>query len=122
MYALIIDDNINNIGVLVELLLMEGINSFTVQKTKNFSTEDIPELDLIFLDLEMPDLNGYEVFEKLKADPRLADVPTVAYSVHTAEINNARKRGFDSFLSKPLSLEDFPKQIARILRGDKVWG
>jgi hypothetical protein len=43
------------------------------------------------------------------------------YSVHASEINRARDMGFHSCLGKPLNADDFPEQLARILRGERVW-
>ncbi|PJF29257.1 MAG: response regulator, partial [Phototrophicales bacterium] len=74
-----------------------------------------------FLDLEFPNHTGFEIFAKLKALPKLADIPIVAYTVHNSEIDTARKAGFHSFLGKPLTLSKFPDQLQRILTGIPVW-
>jgi len=123
LHALIIDDNPNNLGILAELLSMEGIQSTQVQHSKNLLQvlQQVSSLDLIFLDLEMPDVNGYQVLESIKSDSRFRDVPVAAYTVHVSEVNIARKKGFHSFLGKPLDADRFPEQLARILRGERVW-
>jgi CheY-like chemotaxis protein len=123
LHALIIDDNPHNLGILAELLSMEGINSTQVQHPKHLSAvlQDVSALNVIFLDLEMPDANGYQVLENLKSDSRFRDVPVAAYTVHVSEVNVARKKGFHSFLGKPLDADRFPDQLARILRGERVW-
>ena len=69
----------------------------------------------------MPNGDYYQLFRNIKADPRLAEVPVIAYTVHTSEIEQARQVGFDGFLGKPLSTTEFPDQIQRILRGEQVW-
>ena len=122
-HALIIDDNANNLGILAELLTMEGINCTQVQHIKNLNAalQGVSALDVIFLDLELPDMNGYQLLEKLKSDSRFRDVPVAAYTVHVSEVNVARNKGFHSFLGKPLDVDLFPDQLARILRGEHVW-
>jgi hypothetical protein len=45
----------------------------------------------------------------------------VAYTVHVSEINTVYQMGFHSFLGKPLDSDLFPDQLARILRGERVW-
>jgi CheY-like chemotaxis protein len=78
-------------------------------------------VDVVFLDLEMPDIDGYAVLEILKSDNRFDTVPIVAHTVHFGEINNAQHVGFHSFLGKPLNIDRFPDQLARILIGEHVW-
>lgn len=122
-HALIIDDNPNNLGILAELLTMEGVRSTQVQNSKNLGAalKEVSTLDVIFLDLEMPEVNGYQLLEHLKSDARFRDVPIAAYTVHVSEVHVARKKGFHSFLGKPLDADRFPDQLARILRGEHVW-
>jgi CheY-like chemotaxis protein len=82
---------------------------------------ELAAIDVVFLDLEMPGANGYQVLEKLRADPRFQSVPVVAYTVHVSEISVAHEQGFHSFLGKPLDADRFPDQLARILSGESVW-
>jgi len=123
VHALIIDDNANNLGVLAELLSIEGVNYTKVQDPRKLDAalKPLSKVDVVFLDLEMPGINGYEVLDQLKADARFNGVPVVAYTVHVSEINQARNFGFDSFLGKPLDPDRFPDQIRRILNGESVW-
>lgn len=122
-HALIIDDNLKNIDVLARLLGMEGVSCTTVPKTSQLDDvlKHVTSVDVVFLDLEMPGKNGYEILEKLKADPRFTSVPIVAYTVHVSELHNAHQGGFTSFIGKPLDSDRFPEQLARILSGEQVW-
>ncbi len=121
--ALIIDDNAKNVDVLARLLAAEGIGSAQVTHPNQLETalEALDSVDVVFLDLELPGLNGYQVLDLLKADPRFRATPIVAYSVHLSEINTAYQQGFDGFLGKPIRFDRFPDQIRRILSGDSVW-
>jgi CheY-like chemotaxis protein len=123
VHALIIDDNANNLGVLAELLSLEGVSYTKVQDPRKLEAalQSLSRVDVVFLDLEMPGFDGYEVLNQLKTDARFDGIPVVAYTVHVSEINHARNFGFDSFLGKPLDAERFPKQLQKILRGEKVW-
>ena len=120
--ALIIDDSSSNIKVLVNLLKLEGVEAVPLNNPLELETtlSGLDTLDVIFLDLEMPDLDGYEVLEILHQS-RFAKVPVVAYTVHVSEMNAMRAKGFHSFLGKPLNAEEFPKQLARILKNEPVW-
>ncbi|GIK64888.1 MAG: hypothetical protein BroJett018_26820 [Chloroflexota bacterium] len=121
--AMVIDDNAKNLQILAKMLAAEGAETIEVPRPIMLEPmlEEIEALDVIFLDLEMPGLNGYEVLEIIKANPRFDQVPVVAYTVHVSEITVAHQLGFHSFLGKPLNMEKFPDQLARILAGEHVW-
>src|SRR6266545_3556658 len=89
LQALIVDDNPNNIEILVILLAKEGVNYTALQSARHIEQTlmDVERLDVIFLDLEFPNGNGFELLKSLKSNPRFTDIPIVAYSVHTSEID-----------------------------------
>jgi two-component system, cell cycle response regulator DivK len=123
LHALIIDDNANSMQVLGELLTVEGIQTDLLLNPVQLDMilTSLPKIDVVFLDLEMPEMNGYAVFERLRVHPDFQDTPIVAYSVHTNELSTARQMGFHSFLGKPLDADRFSDQLAQILRGERVW-
>ncbi len=122
-HALIIDDNQLNIDVLVMLLTQQGMTYTAVRSIKEVAAllDNLPPLRVIFLDLEFPNGNGFNLIGSLIAHPAVRNVPIVAYSVHTSELERARQHGFHSFLGKPLNVQRFPDQLARILSGQSVW-
>lgn len=122
-HALIIDDNRNNIDVLTMLLEREGVSQTAVQNARQVSKtlDQIDKVDVVFLDLEFPYGDGFQVLKTVKALPEFADVPVIAYTVHTSEIDEVRRAGFDGFLGKPLDSRRFSGQIKRILDGVPVW-
>lgn len=121
-HVLIIDDNGTGIDVLGTLLDTQNITYTGLQEPTRIREviKQSPEFEAIFVDLEMPDINGYEVLEILKNELGLR-MPIVAYSVHTSEIHTARELGFDGFLGKPIHRQTFPKQIKQILSGEQIW-
>jgi CheY-like chemotaxis protein len=122
LHALIIDDDAYSIHVIERLLDQEDISYTAVADPTTLEAvlKTIGKVDIVFLDLEMPKLDGYEVLVMLKQclDP---GVPIVACTVHTSEINNTRRQGFYSFVAKPLDLDRFSDQLHRILSGTPVW-
>ncbi|MDH5184079.1 MAG: ATP-binding protein [Gammaproteobacteria bacterium] len=65
--------------------------------------------DLIFLDINMPDLNGYEVKEQLVNNEKTKNIPVVAISANALQedIDKALKCGFDKYLTKPVDFKMF---------------
>lgn len=122
-HILVIDDDARNADVLARLLKLEGINSTQVINPLELDEviETLIQVDAVFLDLEMPGLNGYDVLAKFRADARFTAVPIVACTVHLDEFNVAYNEGFDGFISKPIDSDKFPQQLARILNGESVW-
>ena len=121
--ALIIDDNRLNIDVLTMLLSKEGVSYSSVESPRNLeqTLDRMESIDVVFLDLEFPSSSGFKLLEQLKANPRLQNVPIVAYTVHIGKIGEARRAGFHSFVGKPLNVQRFPNQLKRILSGVSVW-
>lgn len=121
-HALIIEDDAYNVYVMERFLDRVNISYTTITQTAKLeeTVESCDQIDIVLLDLEMPQRDGYEVFEFLKGHLK-ADIPIIACSVHTAEINRTREVGFSGFIAKPLDTDRFPEQINRILYGEAVW-
>jgi CheY-like chemotaxis protein len=119
--ALIIDDNRQNVEVLQKLLARQSIESIPVYSPEALEAMEILEASVIFLDLEMPKRDGFQVLQWLRAQPQFDQTPIIAYTVHLSEITVAHQQGFDGFLGKPIDPHRFPEQVARILRGEAVW-
>lgn len=121
--ALIIEDEETSVDVLRNLLDQLEVDSSVIYSTPDMA-ESIGQLarpDVIFLDLEMPGMNGYEVLELIHSDSEFDGVPVVAYTTHISHMNEARRAGFHSFLGKPLRRYDFADNLRRILNGESVW-
>jgi CheY-like chemotaxis protein len=120
--ALIIEDNPSDAKVLQTLLGRLGAAYRTMSgHTFMKSLENVPIPSIVFLDLEMPGFDGYEVLQQLQAMPDFAQVPVVACTAHASEMSAARRAGFHSFLGKPLESAEFADQLAAILKGEPVW-
>ena len=121
--AIVVDDNDDNLVVLSELLAMNGVDCIRIQRPTDVNAvlNSLSSLNLVFLDLEMPRMNGYEVLETVKQHPRFGAVPVVAYTVHVSEVNTAHRLGFHSFIGKPVDADAFPGHLAKLLQGEPVW-
>ena len=70
--------------------------------------------NVIFLDLNMPKVNGLEVLRQLKADSRTKLIPVVAMtsSKEEKDIIESHRLGFNSYIIKPVGFENFSKSVA----------
>ena len=73
--------------------------------------------DLILLDIEMPEVNGYETIQKLKADARFAEIPVIFLTVLDSDTNELKglELGATDYISKPFSAPLLLKRIANQL-------
>lgn len=65
--------------------------------------------ELILLDINMPEQDGYQVLSRLRADPSTASIPVVALTAFAThrDVERGRDAGFDAYLTKPLEVERF---------------
>ena len=104
---LVVDDSDENRYTLVRRLEREGYSD-VVTAAGGAQALDLlaaRAFDLVLLDLVMPEMNGYEVLERMKADPSLADVPVVMVSA-LDEINSVIRcieLGAEDYLTKPVN-------------------
>jgi two-component system, cell cycle response regulator DivK len=122
-HVLIIDDNSTSVDVLAGLLDFLNVTYTVVYNSRKVrdAIQAINHLDAIFLDIEMPGIDGYQVRDMLKSDPPVKDIPVIAYSAHSSQMAKARAAGFDGFLGKPLRASQFPEQLAQIFDKVPVW-
>jgi two-component system, cell cycle response regulator DivK len=73
--------------------------------------------DLIVLDLGLPDLNGWEVARRLKADSHTKDIPIIAFSARTLQHEkvSALRAGCDVYLAKPCQPDRLLNAINKLL-------
>ena len=105
IHALIIDDNPINLKVLSQLLSLAGATYTAVQDPRKVMDvlQNLENVSVIFLDLEMPQINGYEMLTLLKEQVGIA-IPIVACTVHTSEMTTAHELGFHSLSRRPSGL------------------
>jgi putative two-component system response regulator len=73
--------------------------------------------DLILLDIEMPELNGYEALKRIKADPRFADIPVIFLTGNSDELSELEgfELGAVDYISKPFSAMQLINRVANQL-------
>ncbi|MBL7064917.1 MAG: response regulator [Anaerolineae bacterium] len=123
---LVVEDNFQNFVLITRLLSYMGVKKCEWKasgwQVLEFA-ETLPHIDLILMDIFLPEEDGYQVLDRLRAHPRFKDTLIAAVTVDTSVSNmeRARSAGFDGFIGKPLDPDRFLSQIRRILQGDEIW-
>src|ERR1700680_4461489 len=104
---LVVDDAPANLQVLAGMLKDRGYKARPVPSGKlalQAARRDPP--DLILLDINMPEMNGYEVCEHLKADDKLAGIPVIFISALTEQLDKVKAFaiGGGGYLPTPFSM------------------
>jgi PAS domain S-box-containing protein len=106
---LIVDDKLENIKFLANFLSIQG---YSIRKATNgkyaLSASKMLPPDLILLDINMPEMGGYEVCEHLKSDPQTRDVPVIFLSAgnEVEDKLQAFQAGGVDYITKPFQLEE----------------
>ena len=107
-HVLVVDDNIDSADIMARLLRMSGHDvrtAYSGPAALETAATFVP--DVVFLDIGLPGISGYEVARRLRQNPRLKTVKLVAMTGYGNEADRqlAKEAGFDKHLVKPV---DFP--------------
>lgn len=77
--------------------------------------------DLILLDINLPDINGHEVLQRLRADTATAATPVIAVSadILPQDISRALASGFNAYITKPIRIAEFETTLNSALRREQ---
>ncbi|MBN1312612.1 MAG: response regulator transcription factor [Anaerolineae bacterium] len=108
---LVVDDDPDTVSFLKILLQQQGYEVFSAQDgSEALALLQTQSVDLILTDVAMPNLNGYEVCQRIKnaTDSRLLLTPVILMSGRTldSDIRYAKSLGADDYLPKPLDVDD----------------
>jgi len=112
--VLYIEDNVSNLQLVERVMQRRGIALISAMRPQlglDLASEHRP--DLILLDLHLPDMPGQEVFRRLQANAKTADIPVVVLSADARPnlISQMLEDGVRAFLTKPLDV----KQLLELL-------
>jgi CheY-like chemotaxis protein len=115
---LVIDDDLANLALAQALLQAEGFQvRVAMDAASAFQGLKTCTPSLILMDIQLPEVDGWELTRRLKADPATRGIPVIAITAFgkTGDGEKARKAGFVEFLSKPISTRDLPAIVRRHL-------
>ena len=113
---LIVDDNVDTATGLAAHLRETGAHEVRLAHSGEIGLMAAEEFapDLVLLDIGLPDIDGYEVARRLRADARFKHVPLVALTGYHGEADRVRARlaGFDEYLVKPVPYQMLNEVLA----------
>jgi two-component system cell cycle response regulator DivK len=115
---LYIEDNPDNRMLVYRVLRAEGFDIHSVPDGSaglNFLEEQIP--NLILMDINLPEIDGYTMTNLLKSRPELANVPIIALTANVMKGDREKsfEAGCDGYLQKPINVDLLGNQIRSYL-------
>jgi len=116
---LYVEDNSANLKLVQQIIARHPDLQLLTAETGNHGIEVAHEQlpDLILMDINLPDINGFDVLKVLRADPATAHILVIALSANAMplDIERARRAGFFRYLTKPINIHDFMSALDEAL-------
>lgn len=116
---LIVEDNEDNIRLMDYLLRKAGHDPVLARSAaEGLSLAASARPDLILMDLQMPEMDGFDTLRAIRAESELREVPVVAVTAlaMVGDRDRVLGAGFDGYLPKPIEPERFTEEIEGYLR------
>ena len=118
---LIVEDNNINRQLLYDLLTIYNFNVIQASNGREAlekieAHKDI--INLMLIDIRMPEINGFKLIEIIKENPEIKDIPIFVVSAHVmdSEKEQAAKLGCDVYINKPIDIEDLIGKINKLFK------
>ena len=115
--VLIIDDEVDLVS-----LMEQRLSHFYKVITANDGESGLKKVmeekpDLIITDINMPNMNGYQLIQKIKSNLATAKIPILLLTVesHTNAIYKAQEMGATDYVIKPINFEELPAIVQRYI-------
>ena len=115
---LIVEDNEKNMKLMRDILRHHGYRIAEAWDGEDgVATALTTGPDLILMDIELPDIDGYAALARLREDPRTRRIPVCAVTAFAMAADRERggRAGFDDYVPKPISVGEFPQRVGRLL-------
>jgi two-component system cell cycle response regulator DivK len=120
---LYIEDNPENRLLVRRVLEVEGYRVIEANSgNTGLQKAETMAPDLVLMDINLPEIDGYELTHRLKQMPQLAGVPVVAMTANVMKGDREKTlaAGCDGYIQKPIDVDQLPLQIARFLQAKKA--
>jgi CheY-like chemotaxis protein len=113
---LVVDDDLANLALAQALLQAEGFQvRLAVDADSTFRVLQTCAPALILMDIQLPEMDGWELTRRLKADPATSSIPVIAITAYgkAGDEKKAQQAGFVEFLPKPVNTRELPGIVRR---------
>ncbi len=116
---LYIEDNFANRMLVSRVLMVEDYEVLEAEDGPtgiDLARREHP--DLILMDVNLPDMDGYQLTKKMREIPELADTPIIAMTANVMQGDKEKSlaAGCDGYIPKPIDVDALPRQIEQFLR------
>jgi DNA-binding response OmpR family regulator len=114
---LAVDDTAPNLRLLEAVLVPKGYDVVSVESGTEALAEAAKGVDMVLLDVHLPDLSGFEVCQRLRSDPGTAALPILMITATaTEERVEGLEAGADDFVAKPFNQAELLARVRSLLR------
>ncbi len=118
--VLAVDDDLNNLKLVSASLTLEGYEVVCASSgEEGLEVLEARQIDLLLLDVRMPGLDGIEVCQRIRAQPRFARMPVIFLTADHADAEHMMTgldAGGDEYLHKPISRRMLSARVRNLLR------
>ncbi|MCS6834985.1 MAG: response regulator [Anaerolineae bacterium] len=115
---LVVEDEYDSVQMVTKILQHHGVQVFVAHNGQE-CIDMLPKIKptLVVMDLALPEMDGWETLARMRANPETADIPVVAITAyHSVNVEaDARRAGFDAYLSKPLDVQSLVRSLNAII-------
>lgn len=122
-HILYIEDNVGNRALVKRILEAEGHSvSEAVDGPSGLKMAAEGKFDLILLDINLPEIDGYDLARRLRGMPNLRTVPILALTANVMQGDRERTlaAGCDGYIQKPIDVDRLPDQVMAALRKGRI--
>jgi CheY-like chemotaxis protein len=117
-HATLIEKNLRRAGIMNELVHIDNgrkaLDYF--QGTGDYEGKELPECLLVLLDLNLPEVDGFEILEELKSNDATRTIPIIILTTtdNPREVGRAYELGCNIYVTKPVVYESFAESIRKL--------
>ena len=115
---LYVEDNPDNRNLVNRILHAEGYTIIeAINARQAMEKLEINTVDLILMDINMPDMDGYTLTAKIKSSNKYSKIPVVAVTANVMRGDREKSldAGCDGYIQKPIDVDTLPWQIERFM-------
>lgn len=115
---LYIEDNPDNRNLIRRVLMSEGYAMIEAVKAEQaFEKLEAEQIDLILMDINMPDMDGYTLTAKIKEIEKYSKIPIVAVTANVmrGDREKSLQAGCDGYIQKPIDIDTLAQQVERFM-------